>query len=104
MDGRILESDKFDYSPIDLGKIEAGTYFLRLSTPYNEIFKTVKIIKQWSNYSSSSFRFSWRRKFWHVNTGTGNGQQLGVETNLPQPNNTSQDYETYAQIMVQKIQ
>ena len=46
MDGRILESDKFDYSPIDLGKIEAGTYFLRLSTPYNEIFKTVKIIKQ----------------------------------------------------------
>ena len=40
----------------------------------------------------------------YVNSGTGNGQQLGVETNLPQPNNTSQDYETYAQIMVQKIQ
>ncbi len=40
----------------------------------------------------------------YVNSGTGNGQQLGVETNLPQPNNTSQDYETYAQIMIQKIQ
>ena len=46
MDGRILESDKFNYSPIDLGKIEAGTYFLRLSTADNQIFKTVKIIKQ----------------------------------------------------------
>lgn len=39
----------------------------------------------------------------YVDSGTGNGQQLGVETNLPQPNDTSQDYETYAQIMVQKI-
>lgn len=46
VDGRILETGKFNYSPIDLGKIEPGTYFLRLSTSDNQIFKTVKIIKQ----------------------------------------------------------
>lgn len=46
VDGRILESGKFNYSPIDLGKIVAGTYFLRLSTADNQVFKTVNIIKQ----------------------------------------------------------
>jgi hypothetical protein len=46
VDGKIVASGKFDYSPIDLRKIEAGTYLLRLSTNDNQIFKTVKIIKQ----------------------------------------------------------
>ena len=46
MDGRIIESHKFDYSPIHLGKIEPGAYLLRLFSADNQIFKTVKIIKQ----------------------------------------------------------
>ena len=44
--GQTLESGGFNYLPIDLSRNEPGTYFLRLSTSDNQIFKTVKIIKQ----------------------------------------------------------
>ncbi|HMS42815.1 MAG TPA: T9SS type A sorting domain-containing protein [Pyrinomonadaceae bacterium] len=46
LDGKTIKTEKFDYKPIDLGGLPVGTYLLRLSTADNQIFKTVKIIKQ----------------------------------------------------------
>lgn len=46
LDGKLVKTATFDYKPVDLGALPPGTYFLRLSTADNQIFKTVKIIKQ----------------------------------------------------------
>jgi hypothetical protein len=46
LDGKALKTGKFDYNPVDLSGLPVGTYLLRLSTTDNQIFKTVKIIKQ----------------------------------------------------------
>lgn len=46
LDGKTVETSRFDYKPVDLNNLPPGTYFLRLSTSDNQIFKTVKIIKQ----------------------------------------------------------
>ncbi len=46
LDGKTVLSAKFNYEPIGLGGLPPGSYFLRLSTDDNQIFKTVKIIKQ----------------------------------------------------------
>ncbi len=46
IDGKLLETGKFDYSPIGLERLQPGTYLLRLSDATNQIFKSIKIIKQ----------------------------------------------------------
>ena len=46
LDGKALKAEKFDYKPVDLSGLPPGTYIMRLSTADNQIFKTVKIIKQ----------------------------------------------------------
>jgi hypothetical protein len=44
LDGKTVQTEMFDYKPVNLGGLPPGTYFLRLSTADNQIFKTVKII------------------------------------------------------------
>ncbi len=44
--GRHIAKDKFDYAPMDISWLPAGTFFLTLSSEDNQIFKNIKIIKQ----------------------------------------------------------
>ena len=44
--GQTLVSGSFDYSPLDLFWMPQGTYNLTLTSKNEQIFKTIKIIKQ----------------------------------------------------------
>lgn len=44
--GQTLSSGRFDYSPLDLYWMPQGTYYLMLTSKSEQIFKTIKIIKQ----------------------------------------------------------